>query len=97
MPPKNPLPDNVPELASILISVGMDERGVGTGYTIDGMSDEEALGRLISIQEAIKAKLAHKWDDFDDDFEEGDEEEVILVCPHCDTPVTYGDLDERNN
>lgn len=94
---ENPLPDGTPEVASIRIAVGLDERGVGEGYSFEGMSRAEALGRLLSVTEAIKAEMRLDWEDHidadSDEDDEFDEDTVLAVCPHCDTPITRGEME----
>jgi hypothetical protein len=90
----SPLPDNVPEVGSIKISVGLSESGVGTGFALDGISPTEAIGHLEVLREVLKQREAMGFllsgDDEDDD--DGDERFVKafhVECPDCGSDLTY--------
>jgi hypothetical protein len=78
----SPLPDNVPEVASIRISIGLAEDGQGTGWSVDGMSDEAAIGYLTSITDLLRAKVAHAWRPENEEVIRA-LEDVIVECDSC--------------
>ncbi len=62
MPQKHTaLPDHVPELGYVLISVGMDTDGEALGYEVEGISPEAALGYLTALSDLIRDEIRFGW------------------------------------
>lgn len=74
------LPDNVAEVASVHISVGMGEDGTGCAYEYDGLSPEAAIGYLTTVVDQLRQEVRDRWDSVRDD---GLAFHINLECPEC--------------
>ncbi len=102
MASESPLPDDIPEVASIRISVGLEESGTGTGYAVEGMSSEAAIGYLTTIADKLRAQVANSWEDAQSDKEFDVELHALCIeCPSCGEEITidpsdvFGEEDEE--
>lgn len=60
--PDRILPDEVPEIGYIYISLGLDaEGGITVGYDHDGMTDETAIGYLIAYSDVLRRENEISW------------------------------------
>lgn len=74
------LPDDVVEVGSVHIAVGMGEDGTGCAYEYDGLSPEAAIGYVTTVLDQLREEVRGRWDaarDADVDFS------INLECPEC--------------
>lgn len=68
------LPDHVPEMGYVLISVGMDEDGEGMAYEVEGISPEAAVGYLTVLTDLLRDQMRFQWYTAVSDDEEEDDD-----------------------
>lgn len=79
--------DNTAEIGSIKISIVMGEEGLGTVFSIDGISRESAIGHIIVVLDRLREVASFSWADDDD---------KNCECPHCGADI-HSDPDEDDD
>lgn len=93
MPAEPFLPDDVAEVASIHISVGMGEHGMGCSYNYEGLEPEAAMGYVMSVYDQLREEVLRRWAVAKG--EEWEIEPIHLTCPHCDEDIDISPEDEE--
>jgi hypothetical protein len=61
--PKRILPDDVPEVGYVYISLGLDANGgPATAWDYDGISIEAAIGHLIALSDVLRDQNREDWE-----------------------------------
>jgi hypothetical protein len=55
------LPENSVEMSRIEVAVYLKGESRGTAFSIDGMSKEEAIGRLTTILDRLREEIKYEW------------------------------------
>lgn len=64
MPIKRLLPDDVPEIGYIYISLGLDaEGGTTVAWDYQGIPIGHAIGELIALSDVLRDEIRGAWDD----------------------------------
>lgn len=89
-------PDSVAEVASIHVSVGMDEYGTGCSYDLEGLSPESAIGYLTAVVDQLREEVRMRFEAAR--MEEYDAISVHITCPECgeDIDLTGSDDDDED-
>lgn len=65
--PKRILPDDVPEVGFVYISLGLDaEGGPAVAWDYDGVSIEAAIGHLIALSDILRDQNREDWEPLED-------------------------------
>lgn len=68
MPAKRILPDDVPEVGYIYISLGLDaEGGTTVAWDYDGIPIGHAIGELIALSDVLRDENRDAWVEVTDD------------------------------
>lgn len=55
------LPDDVTEVGSIHISIGMGKNGTGASFVTEGIAAEAAIGYLIAVTDQLREQVRDRW------------------------------------
>lgn len=66
-------------MGEVTIVTYMSGDGIGTAYGVEGMSKEEAIGRLTIVLDRLREEVKLEWD----------------TCPACKRPWSEHDEDDE--